>query len=137
MARKMIQLAGFRPEIDVRIEFSGLRKGEKLHEELFRLEENPLPTHHPKILKARHQSVPDVFLDTLEELRSLVTSPDCDNQVLRGIIRRVVPEYLYEGCEASSEAIAGPVNGKHVMTSPPPSLTSALSNGAPEEALRD
>jgi FlaA1/EpsC-like NDP-sugar epimerase len=136
MARKMIQLAGFRPEIDVRIEFSGLRKGEKLHEELFRLEENPLPTHHPKILKARHQCVPDAFLDILEELRTLLVAPDCDPQALRGIIRRVVPEYVYEGCESAAEA-AAPVNGSHENTPPPTSLAAAVSHGAPEEALRD
>ncbi len=53
LAVKMITLAGLKPDIDIRIEFTGLRPGEKLYEELLADDENTITTHHPKI-KAAH-----------------------------------------------------------------------------------
>ena len=50
LAKKMIQLAGLVPYEDIKIEFSGLRPGEKLYEELLNDNENTLPTHHDKIM---------------------------------------------------------------------------------------
>ena len=44
LARQMIRLAGLTPERDVEIRFTGLRPGEKLHEELFHGKEPPVPT---------------------------------------------------------------------------------------------
>jgi O-antigen biosynthesis protein WbqV len=52
LARQMIRLAGLRPEHDVAIQFTGLRPGEKLFEELFHGEEPPVPTGHPGLLMA-------------------------------------------------------------------------------------
>ena len=52
LARQMIRLAGLRPEVDVPIQFTGLRPGEKLFEELFHGEEPPAPTGHPGLLMA-------------------------------------------------------------------------------------
>jgi FlaA1/EpsC-like NDP-sugar epimerase len=49
LARQLILLSGLQPDEDVRIEFTGLRPGEKLQEELSLLEEQGQPTHHPKI----------------------------------------------------------------------------------------
>lgn len=53
LAKKMIQLSGFEPNKDIEIVFSGLREGEKLYEELLGTKENSIPTHHPKIMKAK------------------------------------------------------------------------------------
>lgn len=50
LATKMIRLMGLEPDKDIKIEFSGLRPGEKLVEELISSLEENLPTHHPKIL---------------------------------------------------------------------------------------
>ena len=52
LARQMIRLAGLRPEQDVHIEYTGLRPGEKLYEELFHGREPPVPTGHPGLLIA-------------------------------------------------------------------------------------
>ncbi len=52
LARQMIRLAGLRPEQDVAIEYTGLRPGEKLFEELFHGREPPVPTGHPGLLMA-------------------------------------------------------------------------------------
>jgi len=50
LAKKMIQLAGLIPHQDIKIEYSGLRPGEKLFEELLNDSENTMPTHHEKIM---------------------------------------------------------------------------------------
>jgi O-antigen biosynthesis protein WbqV len=52
LARQMIRLAGLRPDIDIGIEFTGLRPGEKLFEELFHGSEFLVPTGHPGLLMA-------------------------------------------------------------------------------------
>ena len=96
MARKMIQIAGLHPEVDIKISFSGLRKGEKLHEELFRTDENPLATHHPKIMKARHQPALIDIQVALEELEALTSSYNSDADSFKAAIRSIVPEYCHE-----------------------------------------
>ena len=50
LAKKMIRLAGLIPNQDIKIQFSGLRPGEKLFEELLNDNENTMPTHHEKIM---------------------------------------------------------------------------------------
>ncbi len=57
LARRMIRLAGLVEDQDIRIDLVGLRPGEKLHEELMSGQENLLPTHHPKILRAARAEV--------------------------------------------------------------------------------
>ena len=52
LARKVISLAGKKPDIDIKIAFTGLRPGEKLYEELLNNAENTRPTYHEKILIA-------------------------------------------------------------------------------------
>ncbi len=51
LAERMIRLRGLRPYKDVEIKFTGIRPGEKMHEELFHGEEKPMETIHPNILK--------------------------------------------------------------------------------------
>jgi hypothetical protein len=49
LARKLVLLSGLIPDVDVRIEFSGIRPGEKLFEELSREGEHTVPTRHPQV----------------------------------------------------------------------------------------
>jgi FlaA1/EpsC-like NDP-sugar epimerase len=58
IASRMIRLRGLRPEIDVAISFSGVRPGEKLHEELLLPSERALPTKHPLIRAVLGADVP-------------------------------------------------------------------------------
>ncbi len=50
LAKRMIRLAGLVPNHDIKIEYTGLRPGEKLFEELLNDNENTMPTHHEKIM---------------------------------------------------------------------------------------
>lgn len=63
LAEKMIRLRGFEPGRDIKIVFTGLRAGEKLHEELVSPTEKLAPTHHPKI--SLMQQTPAVSRDEL------------------------------------------------------------------------
>ena len=91
LARKMIQLAGFRPDVDIPIHFTGLRPGEKMFEELFKDSENLLPTHHPKIMKAHKSEIEAEFSDMVSEL--VASAQDYDDKSVRSMIRVIVPEY--------------------------------------------
>jgi len=53
LARKMIRMRGLRPEVDIPIVYTGMRPGEKLHEELTYDQEEKLPTSHPLITRLR------------------------------------------------------------------------------------
>jgi len=62
LAKKMIRLAGLIPNQDIKIEYTGLRPGEKLFEELLNDNENTMPTHHEKIMigKVREYNFSDI-----------------------------------------------------------------------------
>ena len=91
LARDMIRLSGLREE-DVRIEFSGLRPGEKLFEELLSDRETTLPTPHPRLRIAQAGEAPgEAWLAELEAWLTRPRSPE-DDEVRRELSRRV-PEY--------------------------------------------
>jgi FlaA1/EpsC-like NDP-sugar epimerase len=75
LARQMIQLAGFRPEIDIPIVITGLRPGEKLHESLFAGDEAHQPTNHPKIMRFVHAPLSLADVDSfLHHVSSAIAS---------------------------------------------------------------
>ncbi|OIR06781.1 UDP-N-acetyl-alpha-D-glucosamine C6 dehydratase [mine drainage metagenome] len=90
LARDMIRLSGFTEE-EIRIEFTGLRPGEKLYEELLADSETTLPTRHPKLRVARGDGVPDAAW--LDELAAWLACPDRDPAEVRRALRTWVPEY--------------------------------------------
>jgi len=90
LARHMIRLSG-RTEDEIRIVYTGLRPGEKLHEEVLASDEQTRPTHHPKVRVARARQVADDWLaGVLDWLRA--PTPRTDIEVRRDL-RRWVPEY--------------------------------------------
>lgn len=92
LARQLIELSGLEPEKDIEIQFTGLRPGEKLYEELNHTSENLAPTDHPKIMRFISQPLP------LEPLRAeldrmLAEAPSMDPQRVKTAIKTLVPEY--------------------------------------------
>jgi FlaA1/EpsC-like NDP-sugar epimerase len=78
LARNMIRLAGYEPEEEIAIEFTGPRPGEKLHEELFNAGERSEPTSAERILRAvRSEPLdPEWVTETVERLERLVIAGD-------------------------------------------------------------
>ena len=102
LARRMIRLAGLVEDQDIRIELVGLRPGEKLHEELMSGQENLLPTHHPKILRAARAEVDRAAvrstLDASVQSRHAGTWTPLD---VRAAFTRHLPEYIPSEPETS------------------------------------
>ena len=93
LARRMIQLAGYTPDKDIKIEYSGLRPGEKLYEEVLSNNENTLPTDHTRIriAKVREYDYADALpaADELERLSREVEIP-----AMVKLMKQIVPEFV-------------------------------------------
>ena len=91
LAKKMISLSGYVPEVDIKIAITGLRPGEKLYEELLMNEEGLAKTAHSKIFVG--QSI-DISLEELEEkLSFLKAALETDNANIKKVFEQVVPTY--------------------------------------------
>jgi len=92
LARKMVLLSGLQPDLDIRIEFSGVRPGEKLCEELSAYEEHTQPTPHAQIRIFTGQGIALAGLERcLEDLRECVEVRDAANAVL--CLKELIPDY--------------------------------------------
>lgn len=92
LARQLITLSGFVPDKDIRIEFTGLRPGEKLFEELSYEGEHIAPTRHPKIMRLRCDPPP--FSQVRRLLFALIRQADkVKPNDLKRLLERAVPEY--------------------------------------------
>jgi len=97
LARRMVALSGLtvrdaqHPGGDIAIEFTGLRPGEKLYEELL-IGDHPLPTAHPRIRRAREEHAPwEGMQPPLEALRSAALADDAP--AIKQLLRQLVPGY--------------------------------------------
>lgn len=92
LAEQMIRLAGKVPGVDIEIQHTGLRPGEKLFEELFHDEERYTATTHPKIFLATARVVP--WPDLEQGLKALARAVrDFDETHIVGGLRTLVPEF--------------------------------------------
>ncbi len=90
LAKDLIRLSGF-SEDDIKIEFTGLRPGEKLYEEVLADSEHTLPTPHSKLRIAQARAVANTELEALLEWVS--TDAVIADDVVRSRMRQWVPEY--------------------------------------------
>ncbi|MFT4683174.1 MAG: FlaA1/EpsC-like NDP-sugar epimerase [Yoonia sp.] len=98
LAEKMIQLSGRTLGKDIEIKITGLRPGEKLYEELLASEENTIPTHHQKILKARVREAS--FEEVRGEVQKLIRLfGQQDNTKIVMQLKVLVPEYRSNNSE--------------------------------------
>jgi len=92
LARQMIELSGFVPGEDIKIIHTGLRSGEKLHEEPIHLMDGVEQTVHPKVRRARngrhHSAAP-----LADELRRVVSDPQFDDRAALAWLASVLPAY--------------------------------------------
>ena len=103
LARRMVELSGLKvkdsvhPEGDIEIEITGLRAGEKLYEELL-IGDNPSPTSHPRIMKAREEFMPwREFETTLERIKLAATREDVTR--IKQVLTACVQGYHDEGIQ--------------------------------------
>ncbi len=95
LARQMIRLAGLRPDLDVQVQFTGLRPGEKLFEELFHGEEPPVPTGHPGLLMATPRSVDAAAVRrAITDMAAACRSGHLDTAL--SLLSRMVPEFQHD-----------------------------------------
>ena len=92
LARRMIELAGFEPDKDIKIEYTGLRPGEKLYEEVLSNKENTEPTLHDRIriAKVREYDYREAC-EVAEELETLSRSVNIPDMIR--LMKRTVPEF--------------------------------------------
>lgn len=92
LAKRMIELAGYEPEKDIKIQYTGLRPGEKLYEEVLSNEENTIPTNHKKIkiAKVREYKYAEVE-PQLIKLAAIAREVEIPETVC--MMKRLVPEF--------------------------------------------
>ncbi len=98
MARKMIELAGFVPDKDIKIEYTGLRPGEKLYEEVLATAEDTVPTDHKsiRIAKVRQYDYNEA-LRVVEKLEALAKDAAIDDMVK--LMKSFIPEFKSRNSE--------------------------------------
>lgn len=92
LARKMIKLAGFIPERDIKIQVVGLRPGEKLYEELLNDTSKSLPTYHSKIMIA--QELQEEYETLHQDVSNLIhIAEGYANDAMVAQMKKIVPEF--------------------------------------------
>jgi FlaA1/EpsC-like NDP-sugar epimerase len=92
LARDMIRLSGLEPERDIKIEFTGMRPGEKLFEELLTSEDGSVASSHDKLFVARIE-VPD-SVTLKQHLRDLYEAAESyEAERVKAVLRRLLPRY--------------------------------------------
>lgn len=92
LAKNLILLSGLKPDEDIKIEFTGMRPGEKLYEELSTLLEDTIPTEHEKVRVFVGNGMPeDNMLTWLDSLRGICETRDTGRLVVA--LKEIVQDY--------------------------------------------
>jgi FlaA1/EpsC-like NDP-sugar epimerase len=100
LARDLIGLSGLEVGTDIEIQFTGMRPGEKLYEEMFFDHELAAPTEHPKVLRARDQLEP-WGLDLINDLVASALQGVDDDEIRRQL-RNLVPDFTPDPCYSAT-----------------------------------
>jgi FlaA1/EpsC-like NDP-sugar epimerase len=115
LARDMIKLSGLQ-EQEIHIEFTGLRPGEKIYEELLANDENTLPTSHEKLRIARARTADTIWLGNL--LEWLSNTPHMSEEQIKQDLQRWVEEYQPDSRPAPSISMRGDAISLDTLPSP-------------------
>jgi FlaA1/EpsC-like NDP-sugar epimerase len=97
LAKKMIKLSGLSLGRDIQINYTGLRPGEKLYEELLTNDENTITTYHPQIMIAKvNDTHPDL---TISEIDRLIKISYSDKFEIVKLMKKIVPEFISQNSE--------------------------------------
>lgn len=116
LARQMIELSGLKPDVDIQIEFIGMRPGEKLFEELSHVGENFVPTTHSKI--CRFVSRPlglEEIRQRYQDLKASLHHANADH--FKRLLKKMVPDYT--PCLSAKDS-TGPLTDKPGRSVLPP-----------------
>ncbi len=114
LAVQMIQLSGFKPHEDIEIKITGMRPGEKMHEELSLSRENVSPTKHPKIRRLDSEPQHHTFVRVIvNEIAAALVHDESDGEGLKKLLIRAIPEYTPESLQLQKE-------GAPPIPEPPP-----------------
>jgi len=95
MARNLIRLSGYEPDVDIKVEYTGLRPGEKLYEELLMDEEGLKETANKLIHVGRPIEMDDaLFLQQLEHLEDACRA---ESDTVKELVAQIVPTYRLGG----------------------------------------
>ena len=98
LAERMIELAGYEPGVDIKIQYTGLRPGETLYEEVLSNEENTIPTGHEKIRVAKVREYEyDRVAERLERLHRLAMEGNVPDMIR--LMKHLVPEFKSQNSE--------------------------------------
>jgi len=99
LAKKMIRLYGYIPNIDIQLKYTGLRPGEKLYEELLVDGENSVKTYHEKIMIAKVRAIDQKdIINHFKLLENKIDSPNSPMQLVR-LVKQLVPEFVSNNSE--------------------------------------
>ncbi|MDK8182001.1 nucleoside-diphosphate sugar epimerase/dehydratase [Paenibacillus sp. UMB4589-SE434] len=112
LARQLIRLSGYEPEIDIPIVYSGIRPGEKLFEELLTDEEGLTSTMHERIFIGKPSIIPKLVLDM--QLIKLEQALGGSDQIIREGLRQLVPTYQMAQYEAKDKQTVTEVGEKQL-----------------------
>ncbi|MDB9930074.1 polysaccharide biosynthesis protein [Cyclobacteriaceae bacterium] len=101
LAKKMIRLYGYIPNIDISLKYTGLRPGEKLYEELLVDGENSVKTYHEKIMIAKVRAIDQkTIINQFKLLEHKIASPNSSSSMqLVGLMKQLVPEFVSNNSE--------------------------------------
>lgn len=98
LAKRMIKLSGYTPDLDIKISFIGLRPGEKLYEELLSDNATTVPTHHEKIMISKDPSISFEKINVLC-LQIIKSAVKRDRLEVVRILKVIVPEFISNNSE--------------------------------------